>query len=99
MDRKAVIGAVIGLAVSPIPLFLALQSGGAGHGDYHLTFAFFPVLTYIMLAGAHAWVVPFALVQYPFYGWFTGRCISRKQFTKLTVVLLFLHVIPMIILL
>jgi hypothetical protein len=99
MDRKSVIGAIIGLAVSPIPLYLAVQSMGAGHGDYRLTFAFFPVLTYVMLAGAHELAIPFALLQYPFYGWYAGRCISKKHFIRLVVMLLSVHVIPMAILL
>lgn len=99
MDRKSILGAVIGLVVSPIPLYLALMSMGAGHGDYRWTFVFFPVVAYVMLAGAHVFAIPFALLQYPFYGWFAGRCISKKHFTRLVVVLLIVHIIPLAILL
>ena len=44
-------------------------------------------------------VIPFALVQYPFYGWLAGRCISQRHFMRLVVVLLIVHIIPMTILL
>jgi hypothetical protein len=99
MDRKSVIGTLIGLVISPIPLYLAVQSMGAGHGDYRWAFVFFPVVTFVMLAGAHVWAIPFALLQYPVYGWFTGRCISKKHFIRIAVVLLIVHVIPLVILL
>ncbi len=97
MDRKSVTGAIIGLVLSPIPLYVALSSMGAGHGNYRWTFDFFPLLTFVMLAGAGVLVIPFALLPYPFYGWFAGRCISRKQFARLAIVLLSVHVIPMLI--
>ena len=96
MDRKSITGAVIGLVLHPIPLYLALNSMGAGHGNYRWTFILFPLLTFVMLVGAGALVIPFALVQYPFYGWFAGRCVSRKQFVRLAIVLLFVHIIPVL---
>jgi hypothetical protein len=97
MNRSAIVGAVIGLVVSPLPLYLAVNSAGAGHGNYRWSFTFFPLLTFAMLAGLGALVIPLALIQYPFYGWFAGRCISNKQFVTLTVVLLLVHVIPMLL--
>ena|SRR5882762_38456 len=97
MDKKSTVGAIIGLAVTPIVILMALNSGGAGHGNYFWAWFFFPLLTFIMLAGAGALVVPFVLLQYPFYGWYVGRCISKKQFARLSIVLLFAQAIPMLL--
>lgn len=50
-----------------------------------------------MLGGAGPLVVPFVLLQYPFYGWYTGRCISRDHYIRLAVVLLLVQIIPMLV--
>jgi hypothetical protein len=99
MDKKAKIGVIVGVIATPVVIVLAVGSGGAGHGDYLWARVFYPLLTFIMLAGAGGLVVPFALVQYPFYGWYIGRCISRQQFIRLAVILLILQIIPMLIML
>ncbi len=92
-------GLIIGIVATPIFLLLAVGSMGAGHGNYRCALFFYPILTYVMLLGAGLLALPLALCQYPFYGWFICRCISKKQFTKLTVVMLLLQIIPMILLL
>jgi hypothetical protein len=94
--REDIMGVTIGVAVTPVVLILAMVSMGAGHGDYLWAKLFFPVLTLVMVAGAGVFVVPFALVQYPYFGWYMGRCISKRRFVRLAVVLLILQVIPML---
>lgn len=95
MKHKALIGALIGVAFTPIAISLALKS--AGHGDFYWPGVFFPALTMIMLAGAGPLVVPFVLLQYPFFGWYTGRCISRDHYLRLAAVLLLVQVVPMLV--
>ncbi len=97
MDKKTKVGVIIGAVVTPITIVLAVISGGAGHGDYLWARVFFPLLTMVMLGGAGSFVVPFVFAQYPFYGWYIGRCISKRRFVRLAVVLLLLQIIPMII--
>jgi hypothetical protein len=97
MERKTKIGTVVGLAISPVVLFLAIASAGAGHGNYILAFILFPLITVGLTIGP--WVSLLALVQYPFYGWFIGRCLDRRQFTRLVVVMLLLHLLPIAIML
>ena len=94
--REDLMGITIGVAVTPVVLILAMVSMGAGHGDYLWAKLFFPVLTFVMVTGAGVFVVPFAFVQYPYFGWYIGRCISKRRFVRLAVVLLILQVIPML---
>lgn len=97
MDKLSKIGLIIGLLITPIAIMLALASGGAGHGNYRLCFALYPLVSMIMFAGAGPFVAPLALAQYPFFGWYIGRCISRKQRVRMWLVILLLQVIPMLI--
>jgi hypothetical protein len=95
VKHKSLIGAIIGLLFTPIAVSLALKS--AGRGDLYWAGIFFPALTMIMLAGAGPLVVPLALLQYPFFGWYTGRCISREQYIRLALLLLLVQVLPMLV--
>ena len=95
MKHKSLIGSIIGLAFTPIAIALALKS--AGQGDFYWAGVFFPTLTMIMLAGAGPLVVPFVLLQYPFLGWYTGRCISKDHYIRLAVLLLLVQIIPMLV--
>jgi len=94
--REDIMGITIGVAVTPVVTILAMVSMGAGHGDYLWAKLFFPVLTFAMVCGAGVFVFPFVFVQYPFFGWYIGRCISKRRFVRLAVVLLILQVIPML---
>jgi hypothetical protein len=95
VKHKALWGAILGLVLTPIAIFLALKS--AGHGDFYWAGVFFPVLTLTMLAGAGPAVVPLVLVQYPFFGWYTGRCISRQHYIRLAIVWIVLQIGPMLV--
>jgi len=96
MKRISLIGALIGILFTPIAVMLALKSVGRG-GDFYWAGVFYPVLTILLLKGAGPLVVPFALLQYPFFGWYTGRCISREHYIRIAIVLLVLQIIPMLV--
>jgi hypothetical protein len=95
MKRSSLIGALIGILLTPIAVILALKS--AGRGDFYWAGVFFPVLTIMLLKGAGPIVIPFALLQYPWFGWYTGRCIAREHFIRIAAVLLLLQIIPMLV--
>lgn len=95
MKNKALIGALIGVALTPIAIAVTLKS--ASHGDLYWAGVFFPLLTIFLLKGAGPLIIPLVLVQYPFFGWYTGRCISRVHYLRVSVVLLGLQVIPMLL--
>jgi hypothetical protein len=95
VKHTSLIGALIGVAFTPVAVALALKS--AGQGDLYWAGVFFPALTMLMLAGVGPAVVPLALFQYPFFGWYTGRCISREHYIRLAVLLLLVQIIPMLV--
>ncbi len=95
MKHKALIGTIIGLLFTPLAVSWALKS--AGHGDFYWAGVLFPLVTTAMFAGAGPVIVPLALLQYPFYGWYTGRCISKEHYLRLIIVLLLVQIIPMLV--
>lgn len=38
-----------------------------------------------------------AVLQWVFYGWFIGSCISQKKYGRLALVFLFIHIIPLVL--
>ena len=95
MKHKSLIGAILGAIFTPFAISITLKS--LGHGDYYWAGVFFPLITMIMLAGAKGLAVPFVFIQYPLFGWYTGRCISREHYIRLAVVWLVLQIIPMLV--
>ena len=95
MKRASLIGAILGIILTPIAVALALKS--AGRGDFYWAGVFYPLLTIWLLKGAGPLVIPFALLQYPWFGWYTGRCIAREHYIRITVVLLVLQIVPMLV--
>jgi hypothetical protein len=95
VKRASLIGGLIGILLTPIAIILALKS--AGRGDFYWAGVFFPVLTIMLLKGAGPVVIPFALLQYPWFGWYAGRCIAREHFIRIAAVLLVLQIIPMLV--
>ena len=79
--KAAIVGLIGGILIAPIALFLAVVSGGAGHGHYvaaRLCFPFTMASTYVF----ETITVPFiilAFVQYPIYGLLIGRAIKEKK--------------------
>ena len=67
--------------MAPVALFLAVVSGGAGHGHYLAAKLLFPVTmasTYLF----ESITLPFillAIVQYPVYGLLVGRAQNERK--------------------
>jgi len=96
MSRTSAIGALIGLIVSPLLLWLAIRSGGAEPRSYSWVFLFFPLLTFAM-PFLRALVIPFALLQYPLYGWFIASRVSERQFLVHGIMAIVIHLVPIMI--
>jgi hypothetical protein len=79
--NRAVLCFVIGILVTPVAVFLALLSGGAGHGHYELAKLFYP---YTMLLTRYANdtitfpLILLALLQFPLYGAIIGLAAWKK---------------------
>ena len=79
--KAAIFGLVGGILVTPIALFLAAMSGGAGHGHYvaaRLCFPFTMASTYVF----ETITIPFialAVLQFPIYGLLIGRATKEKK--------------------
>ena len=80
---------LIGAAITPFALAVAVESGGGGHGDYLLAKFLFPYT--MILAGLVGRItyplIALALVQFPLYGLATGSFNSRRT----AICLLVLH--------
>jgi len=85
MNKTSIIGLIIGIIITPFTLYLAVVSGGAGHGDYAWAAIFFPLESLMMVAGGSGVLLPFVFVQYAFYGWFIGYCISKRWFLLISL--------------
>jgi hypothetical protein len=79
---KLVVGGLIGLLLTPVAGFLAMVSGGAGHGSYALAKIVFP---YTMLAALSYGeritpaLIVVALAQFPLYGLAVGYAALNNQ--------------------
>ena len=84
---------VCSLVLTPILLFVALISTGAGHGSYSLVKALFP---YMMLSAAALGDIYFPflflpLFQFPAYGLVLGYANERGRFGRLAAILSAAH--------
>jgi hypothetical protein len=73
---------LIGILVTPVVVFLAILSGGAGHGDYAFAKLFFPysmLLTFYVNDTITAPLIVLALVQFPLCGTIIGIA-ARAQY-------------------
>lgn len=72
---RGIIGLLLGLLATPIALFLAMLSGGAGHGNYVAAKALYP-LPMLLAQWMDVIATPslvLALLQFPLYGFISGR--------------------------
>jgi hypothetical protein len=93
MKYLSLIGAGVGILFTPVAIGLSLKS--AQQGDFYWAGVFFPLLTIALLKGAGP-VVLLAFVQYPLFGWYTGRCIGKERYVRLGLAWSVLQVIPML---
>lgn len=92
-SRGAATGAALGLLCAVPALVVAVLSAGAGHGDYALARALFPVpMLMTLLEGS---IGPFAagaaLLQFPLYGALVGWSRARRRANRALVLLASLH--------
>ena len=73
--KSKIIGTIVGVAVTPVALLLALISSGAGHGDYLAARLFFPapMLAADFFGQITIPALLLACIQFPTYGWFVGE--------------------------
>lgn len=84
-----IVGLVIGLVVEAVALFLAILSGGIGHGDYAAARALFPVpmLTTLLEGDTIGPLsMTLALAQFPLLGALAGYCRARARKAPLIAV-------------
>ncbi len=79
---------LVGFAITPICLYLAALSTGAGHGSYFWAKAFFP---YTTLAEFTTPSLVLAVLQFPLYGVVLGLAEKRYGFVRPRVVLSVVH--------
>jgi hypothetical protein len=91
----SLIGAGVGVLFTPIAVALSLKS--AQQGDFYWAGIFYPLLTLVLLKGGGPVAALLALLQYPLFGWYTGRSIAREQYIRLAAVWSILQIIPMVV--
>jgi hypothetical protein len=106
--KRVIICVAIGVLVTPIAVFLAISSAGAGHGHYVWAKLFFP---YTLLMPhffpdrtaeypnsiTMPWII-LALVQFPLYGTAIGLATRHKMATYLVCsVIVLLHAIGIVL--
>jgi hypothetical protein len=87
------------LVATPICLFLALLSAGAGHGDYLWAKILFPytmLLTVIFESVTTPGII-LAIVQYPLYGVALGLANRKHKVVHMAIALIVFHVLAAIL--
>lgn len=89
MERKsAILGFVAGVVLTIPALLLAIASSGAGHGDYAIARALFPIPMLLSFNGAMGVLTLISgVIQFPLYGYLTGAAYRSGRFGTLMAVL------------
>jgi len=76
-----IVGAAWGALVAAPAIWIAIMSGGAGHGDYVAARALFPAPMLLTLIEGEigSLAMAAALVQFPLYGALLGRARARGR--------------------
>lgn len=79
--KTKIIGLVLGILLTPVALFFAVASAGAGHGDYVLARILFPltILATYVTESIGVTGITIACVQFPLYGWLLGSAHHQKK--------------------
>lgn len=86
---------VVFVIATPLFLFAAVASAGAGHGSYLLAKLLFPFTMFstLMFGSIIAPAIVLAVLQFPFYGFILGRASVKGSFRTRAAVLLVIHVL------
>ena len=93
-------GFCIGLLVTFPTVFLAMISGGAGHGDYGLARLFFPYTMLLWLQSGGPFTTPLmilSLAQFPLYGLAIGLCGKSAKAVWVTVAIFLAHAVAVLL--
>lgn len=91
--RKFWIPIIVSILITPISLFVALLSTGAGHGNYLAAIILFPY-TLLSAVAFGSITVPFillAILQFPLYGVILGRAAESGTAREARIALLVIH--------
>jgi len=91
-QRCKLVGTLIGVVFTPLALWTAFASAGAGHGSYFLAKLLFPYSMLLTRTAGDTITTPLiglALVQFPLYGWL----VASFSPTRTAGALLVLHAI------
>jgi hypothetical protein len=86
---------VVSLIATPLFLFAAVASAGAGHGSYMLAKILFPftMLSTLAFGSIIAPAIALAVLQFPFYGFILGTANVKGRFRTRPAVLLLIHIL------
>ncbi len=87
------------LIATPICLFLALLSGGVGHGDYLWAKILFPysMLSTLPFESLTTASIILAIIQFPLYGVALGLANRRQKIGHVAIALIIIHIFAVII--
>ena len=86
-------GVALGVLVEVPAALLAVISGGAGHGDYVLARALFPLPVLLAdLLGETSWIWIAILLQFPLYGALLGWSSGQRRLLGTAIPLAALHI-------
>ena len=90
VSRAVVLGCALGTLFGLAAIWLAIASGGAGHGDYGFARALFPATMLLTLVEGRIGQIgiAIALLQFPAYGGLVGWASARGRHLPVLVVAL-----------
>jgi hypothetical protein len=97
-----ILGAGIGILPTIPAVFLAIASGGAGHGGYLFAWLFYPlelILVGLFGDGSVTCVEVLALAQFSIYGGILAYCatVSKRATMIASLILAAFHVLPIVL--
>ncbi len=98
--KATLIGLLVGIVLTPLALFLAMASAGAGHGDYVLARALYPfsILSTHLTDSITVVALVLACAQFPIYGWLLGAAFQReKKKPSVAAVTISIHAIAVLL--
>ena len=86
----------VGILLTPVAIYLAVLSGGMGHGDYALARVLFPysmLLTRVTGDTISPGLIGLAFAQFPLYGVAIGWATTRNRTWQVVAPLTLFHLV------
>lgn len=98
MNRRSWQPVIVSLLITPLCLFVAAISGGAGHGSYTLAIVLFPYAGVLAMAldplfNSAPLTIVIAVIQYPAYGIVLGLGREKDRLRMYAIGLVLLHIV------